>query len=190
MNDKREEKTEKEKMLAGQMYNAADSELVALRQQARVYRQAFNAAELDSSKRTEIAKQWLGTTGERIYIEAPLTLDYGCNIHVGEDFYANFNWTVLDTCPVTIGKNAMLGPNVQFYTALHPLKAEERIAGPEYGAPIEIGDNVWIGGGAIILAGVILGDNVVVGAGSVVTKSFGDNVVLAGNPARVIKTID
>lgn len=183
-------KTEKEKMLAGEIYDSQDPELKALRQKAREYRQAFNAAETDGAKRTQIAKEWLGTTGERIYMEAPLTLDYGCNVHVGEDFYANFNWTVLDTCPVTIGKNAMLGPNVQFYTALHPLNAQERIAGPEYGAPITIGDNVWIGGGAMILAGVTLGDNVVVGAGSVVTKSFGDNVVIAGNPARVIKTIE
>lgn len=182
--------TEREKMLAGKMYDSQDPELKDLRQKAREYRQAFNGAETDGSKRTQIAKEWLGTTGERIYIEAPLTLDYGCNVHVGEDFYANFNWTVLDTCPVTIGKNAMLGPNVQFYTALHPLNAQERIAGPEYGAPITIGDNVWIGGGALILAGVTLGDNVVVGAGSVVTKSFGDNVVIAGNPARIIKTLE
>ncbi|CQR24764.1 maltose O-acetyltransferase [Streptococcus varani] len=181
--------SEKEKMLAGQMYDASDAELSALRHQARVYRQQVNQ-ELDSSKRTQIMKEWLGKTGDKIYVETPVTLDYGCNIFVGDHFFANFNWTVLDTCPVTIGDNAMLGPNVQFYTALHPLNAQERIAGPEYGAPITIGDNVWIGGGAMILAGVTLGDNVVVGAGSVVTKSFGNNVVIAGNPARVIKNID
>lgn len=180
--------TEKEKMLAGALYNAADPELAALRQAAREKREQVNQ-ELDGSRRTELMKEWLGTTGERIYVETPVTLDYGCNTHVGEDFFANFGWMVLDVCPVTIGKNAMLGPNVQLYTALHPLDAEERIAGLEYGAPITIGDNVWIGGGAMILAGVTLGDNVVVGAGSVVTKSFGDNVVIAGNPARVIKTL-
>lgn len=181
--------SEKEKMLAGQLYNAADPELVAMRDKARVYRQQVNQ-EMEGDKRSVLMKEWLGTTGERLYVETPVTLDYGCHVHVGEDFYANFGWMVLDTCPVTIGKNAMLGPNVQFYSALHPLKAADRIAGPEYGAPITIGDNVWIGGGAMILAGVTLGNNVVVGAGSVVTKSFGDNVVIAGNPARVIKTIE
>ena len=181
--------TEKEKMLAGQMYDASDPELAALRHQARIYRDQVNR-ELDSAKRNQLMKEWLGKTGEHFHVETPVTLDYGCHISVGERFYANFNWTVLDTCPVTIGDNAMLGPTVQFYTALHPLDAQERIAGPEYGAPITIGDNVWIGGGAMILAGVTLGDNVVVGAGSVVTKSFGDNVVIAGNPARVIKKLD
>ena len=181
--------TEKEKMLAGQMYDASDPELAALRHQARIYRDQVNR-ELDSAKRNQLMKEWLGKTGEHFHVETPVTLDYGCHISVGERFYANFNWTVLDTCPVTIGDNAMLGPNVQFYTALHPLDAQERIAGPEYGAPITIGDNVWIGGGAMILAGVTLGDTVVVGAGSVVTKSFGDNVVIAGNPARVIKKLD
>lgn len=180
--------TEKEKMLAGQLYNAADRELVALRQQARDLREQVNQ-EMDGTQRSQLMKEWLGGTGERLYVETPVTLDYGSHVYVGEDFFANFGWMVLDTCPVRIGKNAMLGPNVQMYTALHPLEAEERIAGLEYGAPITIGDNVWIGGGAIILAGVNLGDNVVVGAGSVVTKSFGDNVVIAGNPARVIKEL-
>lgn len=181
--------SEKEKMLAGRIYDPSDAELVSLRRQARIYRQKVNQ-EMNRDRRNQIMKKWLGKTGETINVEAPVTLDYGCNIFVGEEFYANFNWTVLDTCPVTIGDNAMLGPNVQFYTALHPLNAQERIAGPEYGAPITIGDNVWIGGGAIILPGVTLGDNVVVGAGSVVTKSFGDSVVIAGNPASIIKTID
>ena len=181
--------TEKEKMLAGQMYDSSDPELSALRHKARRYRERVNQ-EMDGAKRSQLMKEWLGKTGEQLYVETPVTLDYGCHISVGERFYANFNWTVLDTCPVTIGDNAMLGPNVQFYTALHPLDAQERISGPEYGAPITIGDIVWIGGGAMILAGVTLGDNVVVGAGSVVTKSFGDNVVIAGNPARVIKKLD
>ncbi|WP_236682987.1 maltose acetyltransferase domain-containing protein [Streptococcus sp. X13SY08] len=124
-------------MLAGQLYYAGDAELVALRDQARLYRQQVNQ-EMDGTKRSELMKEWLGSTGENVYVETPVTLDYGCHVHVGENFYANFGWMVLDTCPVTIGKNAMLGPNVQFYTTLHPLKAMERIAGPEYGASITI----------------------------------------------------
>ena len=114
--------TEKEKMLVGQMYDASDPELAALRHQARNYRDQVNC-ELDSAKRNQLMKEWLGKTGESLHVETPVTLDYGCHISVGERFFANFNWTVLDTCPVTIGDNAMLGPNVQFYTALHPLNA-------------------------------------------------------------------
>ncbi|MGT2785519.1 sugar O-acetyltransferase [Streptococcus merionis] len=181
--------TERDKMLAGQLYDASDAELKTARKQAREKIRNFNQEVVDT-KRTELLKSWLGSTGENIYIEPHFACDYGTNIHVGENFYANFNCTMLDVCEIRIGKNAMLGPNVQLLTPLHPLDAEERIAGLEYGAPITIGDNVWIGGGAIILPGVKLGNNVVVGAGAVVTKSFGDNVVIAGNPARVIKRID
>ena len=108
---------------------------------------------------------------------------------MGENFYANFNCTFLDVCEIRIGDNAMLGPNCQLLTPLHPLDAIERISGLEYGAPITIGNNVWLGGGATILPGVTLGDNVVVGAGAVVTKSFEDNVVIAGNPAKIIKIL-
>ena len=115
--------------------------------------------------------------------------DYGVNIHIGENFYSNWNLTMLDVCPITIGDNAMIGPNCQFLTPLHPLDPTERNSGIEYGAPITIGDNFWAGGGVTILPGVTLGNNVVAGAGAVVTKSFGDNVVLGGNPARVIKEI-
>jgi len=181
-------KTEREKMVAGQFYIAADSELRHMRKTARQQMQVFNN-ELDGAKRSEILKTLFGKTGNRIYMEPNFYCDYGSNIHVGEDFYANFNCTMLDVCPIRIGKNAMLGPNVQLLTPLHPLDPVERNSGLEYGAPITIGDNFWAGGGVTILPGVTLGNNVVVGAGSVVTKSFGDNVVLAGNPASVIKEI-
>ncbi|MET3557615.1 maltose O-acetyltransferase [Streptococcus rupicaprae] len=181
--------TEKEKMLAGQYYDASDSELYALRQQAREKMQVFNQ-ELDATKRRDLLKAWLGTSGEQVHIEPRFSCDYGSNIHVGENFFANFNCTFLDVCPITIGDNALIGPNVQLLTPLHPLEATERIAGLEYGKPITIGNNVWIGGGVTILPGVTLGDNVVIGAGSVVTKSFDeDNIVLAGNPARIVKVL-
>ncbi|MEW4353704.1 sugar O-acetyltransferase [Streptococcus pneumoniae] len=179
-------KTEREKMLAGELYDAGDTELRALRAKARAYRMEFNQ-ELDGKKRSQLLKEWFGTTGENIYMEPDFACDYGCHIHVGENFYANFNCTFLDVCPIRIGDHAMLGPNVQLLTPLHPLDAKERISGMEYGKPITIGDHFWAGGGVTILPGVTLGDNVVVGAGAVVTKSFGDNVVLAGNPARVVK---
>lgn len=180
--------TEKEKMIAGQFYRAGDAELYQMRILARQQMQALNN-ELDGRKRSDLLKAWFGGTGERIYMEPNFYCDYGSNIYVGEDFYANFNCTMLDVCEIRIGKNAMLGPNVQLLTPLHPLDPVERNSGQEYGAPITIGDNFWAGGGAIILPGVTLGDNVVVGAGAVVTKSFGDNVLLAGNPARIIKEI-
>lgn len=180
--------SEREKMLSGQLYNAADPELQTKRRRRSRLIHDFNK-ELDGDKRSQMLKDWLGSTGEHIYMEPPFFCDYGDNIHVGEHFYANFNTTMLDVCEIRIGKNAMIGPNCQLLTPLHPLNAQERIAGLEYGAPITIGDNVWLGGGVTILPGVTLGDNVVVGAGSVVTKSFGDNVLIAGNPARIIKNI-
>ncbi|MGT2906335.1 sugar O-acetyltransferase [Streptococcus dentiloxodontae] len=181
--------TEREKMLAGQLYDASDAELAALRRLKYDKMTAFNN-EPNPDKRANILKSWFGKTGETIYMEPRFVCDYGSNIYVGENFYANFNQTFLDVCEIRIGDNAMIGPNCQLLTPLHPLNAQERISGLEYGAPITIGDNVWLGGGVTILSGVTLGDNVVVGAGSVVTKSFGDNVVLAGNPARIIKELN
>ncbi|MGT2932706.1 sugar O-acetyltransferase [Streptococcus catagoni] len=181
-------KTEREKMLAGQLYDAGDRELREMRDKSRHLMKVFND-QMDRAKKSQILKEWLGATGDSIFMEANFMCDYGSNIYLGENFYANFNTTMLDVCEIRIGKNAMLGPNCQLLTPLHPLDAKERIAGLEYGAPITIGDNVWLGGGVTILPGVSLGDNVVVGAGSVVSKSFGDNLVLAGNPAKIIKEL-
>ncbi|EHJ51986.1 sugar O-acetyltransferase [Streptococcus macacae] len=178
--------SEKEKMLSGQLYKASDPELYQMRQKSRQNMVTFNK-ELERQQACLLLKDWFGATGEHITINPQFTCDYGSHIYVGENFYANANCTFLDVCEIRIGNNALIGPNVQMLTPLHPLNAKERISGLEYGAPIMIGDNVWIGGGATVLPGVTLGDNVVVGAGSVVTKSFGNNVAIAGNPAKIIK---
>lgn len=182
-------KTEKEKMIAGELYFANDPELVADRMFARSQSQIINQAE-SAELRSQLLKETFGRTGKKIYMEPVINFDYGYNIFVGENFYANFNCTFLDVSTIEIGDNCMFAPNVQLYTAMHPLHPVKRNSGLEYAKPIKIGNNVWLGGGVIVTPGVTLGDNVVVGAGSVVTKSFPDNVVIAGNPARIIKTVE
>lgn len=180
--------SEYQKMIAGEPYRPTDPELRELVKHSRDFQYRFNE-ERDSGRRSALIKEWFGSTGEHLSMKPDLFCDYGINIHLGENFYSNWNLTMLDVCPITIGDNAMLGPNCQLLTPLHPIDPDERNSGIEYGAPITIGDNFWAGGGVTILPGVTLGDNVVVGAGAVVTKSFGDNVVLGGNPACVIKEI-
>ena len=183
------ELTEKEKMIAGKLYFAGDPELSADRKDARVKLRAINQ-ETDKTKREIFVKEAFGGTKNHVYIEPSISFDYGYNIFVGENFYCNFHNVFLDICPITIGDNCMFGPNVQLYTASHPIEPVKRNSGLELGKPITIGDNVWIGGAAVIVPGVTLGDNVVVAAGSVVTKSFPDNVVVGGNPAQIINTIE
>lgn len=182
-------KTEKEKMIAGELYFANDPELVSDRMFARSQSQIINQAE-SAELRSQLLKETFGRTGKKIYMEPVINFDYGYNIFVGENFYANFNCTFLDVSTIEIGDNCMFAPNVQLYTATHPLHPVKRNSGLEYAKPIKIGDNVWLGGGVIVTPGVTLGNNVVVGAGSVVTKSFPDNAVIAGNPARIIKTVE
>ena len=182
-------KTEKEKMIAGELYFANDPELVSDRMFARSQSQIINQAE-SAELRSQLLKETFGRTGKKIYMEPVINFGYGYNIFVGENFYANFNCTFLDVSTIEIGDNCMFAPNVQLYTATHPLHPVKRNSGLEYAKPIKIGDNVWLGGGVIVTPGVTLGNNVVVGAGSVVTKSFPDNVVIAGNPARIIKTVE
>lgn len=184
-------KTEKEKMIAGDMYNPADPQLVKEREEARRKVRIYNQTlETEIDKRTELSKDLLGSTGENLYIEPNFRVDYGYNTHVGENFYANFDCTILDVCEVRLGDNCMLAPGVQIYTATHPLHPTERNSGREYGKPITVGDNVWIGGSAIINPGVTIGNNAVIASGAVVTKDVPDNVVVGGNPARIIKQID
>lgn len=182
-------KSEKQKMIDGELYFASDPELSAGRQHAREQMKLINN-EMDKQIRKQLIEETFGTTGSNVYIEPNLKFDYGFNIHVGKNFYANFDNIFLDICPIRIGDNCMFGPNVQLYTASHPLNPGKRNSGLEFGKPITIGDNVWIGGGAVIVPGVTLGNNVVVAAGAVVTKSVPDNCVVGGNPAKIIKMVD
>lgn len=184
-------KTEKEKMLNGEMYDPADPVLVKEREEARRLVRLFNqTTEQEDEKRVELLKELLGSTGKDVYMEPNIRFDYGYNTHVGENFFANFDCTFLDVCEILIGDNCMLAPAVQIYTATHPLDPVERNSGKEYAKPVIIGDNVWIGGHAIINPGVTIGDNVVIASGAVVTKDVPNNVVVGGNPARIIKEIN
>ncbi|WP_020680750.1 sugar O-acetyltransferase [Marinobacterium rhizophilum] len=182
--------TDKEKMLAGLPYNPGDPELVELRLRARLATEKFNRTSIvDMEERTALLKALFGSTGESINVEPSFNCDYGENIHVGENFYANFGCVILDVAPVVIGDNCFIAPQVGIYTATHPIDPAQRCSGLEYAESVRIGNNCWIGGHATINPGVELGNNVVVASGSVVTRSFGDNVVIGGNPAKVIKSV-
>lgn len=183
-------KTEKEKMLSGELYNAADLQLVAERLRARELCQALNALSPRASdaERSALLSELFGTPGN-VYITPPFFCDYGSNIQLGENVYFNFNCVILDAAKVTIGNNVLFGPAVQVYTASHPMPADERRSGQESARPINIGNDVWLGGGAIICPGVTIGDESVIGAGSVVVRDIPAGVVAAGNPCRVIRKI-
>lgn len=182
--------TEKEKMLQGLGYDASDKELTKDRTHARQLCYKFNHLEPGNhEERLEVLQELLQTK-ENLYMEPNFFCDYGYNIKVGKNFYANYNCTILDVNTVTIGDNVMFAPNVQVYTATHPVEADLRVSGVEMGYPIVIGDNTWIGGGSIICPGVTIGKNVVIGAGSVVTKDIPDNVVAVGNPCKVLREIE
>ena len=184
-------KTEKEKMLAGELYLASNLELIKERENARRLTRLFNETlENEHSERTRLLKELFGSTGKDLYIEPSLRCDYGSNIHVGENFYANFDCVFLDVCEIRIGDNCMIAPGVHIYTATHPLDPMERISGVEYGKPVTIGNNVWIGGRAVINPGITIGNNVVIASGAIVTKDVPDNAVVGGNPAKIIKEID
>ena len=183
--------TEKEKMLSGELYNAADPVLVKERHKARLLTQEINSLNEDAKKeRKQLLRTLIPRAGKGLWIEPPFYCDYGYNIQTGKNVFFNFNCCVLDVMPVTIGNDVLFGPNVQIYTATHPMKAEERKTWLEFAKPITIGDDVWVGGGAIICPGVTIGNGVVIGAGAVVTKSVPDDVFVGGNPARIIKEID
>ncbi|AMC92696.1 hypothetical protein AOC36_01440 [Erysipelothrix larvae] len=176
------------KMISQQLYDPADQQLVKLRAHARSQIHQFNQS-LDRDQRKALLKDFLGNIGEHILIEPPFRCDYGFNIHIGENFFANFGFTVLDSALITIGDNCQFGPNVSLYTPIHPLTPHARNTGIEGAKPITIGDNVWLGGSVTVNPGVTIGNNTVIGSGSVVTKDIPDNVIAVGNPCRVLRQI-
>lgn len=181
--------TEREKMLAGEPYDPFDPDLVARRIRARDLCHALNTSrEADTDERRRIVHALFGSGGDTVGMQPPFYCDYGENIQLGEHVFFNFNCVVLDVCPVTIGAFTLFGPAVQIYTPLHPLDAAAR-RGKEYGRPVHIGSDAWVGGGAIILPGVRIGDRAVIGAGSVVTRDIPDGVLAVGNPCRVVREV-
>jgi maltose O-acetyltransferase len=181
--------TERQKMLAGEMYDPMDAELVAARVRARDLCQQLNATrESDDVERRRLLCDLFGKGGDSVWMQPPFYCDYGANIELGERVFFNFNCVVLDVCSVKIGDFSLFGPAVQIYTPLHPFNAEQRRR-EEFGKPIEIGSDVWVGGGTIILAGVRIGSRTVIGAGSVVTRDVPEAVFAAGNPCRIIRPI-
>lgn len=172
-------------MIAGDLYRAGDPELVADRAHSQHMQRRYNATTVsDADERRAIVGDWLGTTGARCDMRAPFYVDYGYNIHLGDDVFFNYGCVLLDVCSIRIGDMTQIGPCVQILTADHPRDAATRDAGLEFGKPIEIGRNVWIGGGALLLPGISVGDDAVIGAGAVVTGSVPAGSTVAGNPAR------
>lgn len=181
--------TERDKMLSGELYDPFDPELVAGRARARDLCQDLNATrEAQAGERRRLLEALFGSGGDSVWMQPPFFCDYGSNIELGERVFFNFNCIVLDVCHVRIGSFSLFGPAVQIYTPVHPLNAELRRR-QEFGKPVDIGSDVWVGGGAIILPGVHIGSQAVIGAGSVVTRDIPDGVFAAGNPCRVIREI-
>lgn len=189
--------TEKEKMLAGKIYDSTDSELVALRAKAHRLSKEFNDLLENDGRRTEILKE-LGIAGDAFYLQGPVQFDYGCFTSIGKNSYANFNLTCVDCCPVTIGDNVFIGPNVSLLTPMHPLRWQDRNqylkadgtpTDKEYAKPITIGDNCWLAGNVTVCGGVTIGEGCVIGAGSVVTRDIPANTLAVGVPCRPIREI-
>ena len=188
---------EYDKMIRGELYNPADEELTAMRRRVRrLFYQYNNSEEDEQEKRAALLRRIFGGHGERLYCEPPIRFDYGINTTVGEDFFSNFNLTVLDVAPVKIGRQCFIGPNVSIVTPVHPLLACDRNMRPdgkggtfdyEYARPITIEDNVWLASNVTVCGGVTIGHDTVIGAGSVVTQSIPDNVVACGNPCKIRK---
>jgi maltose O-acetyltransferase len=183
-------KTEKEKMLASELYDPHDQQLSDERIKARLLLKALNDSREDQpEERSRILKELIPNAGEGLWLQPPFYCDYGSNMIIGEKVFFNFNCVVLDVAQVMIGSRTLFGPNVQIYTATHPMSHRERASGVEYAKPIAIGEDVWVGGSAVICPGVTIGDRSVIGAGSVVTKDIPADVFAAGNPCRVIRSL-
>lgn len=189
--------TEKEKMLAGKIYDSTDSELVSLRTKAHRLSKEFNDLLENDGRRIEILKE-LGIAGDAFYLQGPVQFDYGCFTSIGKNSYANFNLTCVDCCPVTIGDNVFIGPNVSLLTPMHPLRWQDRnqylkadgtATDKEYAKPITIGDNCWLAGNVTVCGGVTIGEGCVIGAGSVVTRDIPANTLAVGVPCRPIREI-
>ncbi|MCS3795918.1 sugar O-acetyltransferase [Niastella sp. OAS944] len=181
-------KTEKEKMLAGELYDALDAQLSEDRLKARLLIKELNDSREDqTTERLRLLKELIPNAGEGLWLQPPFYCDYGYNIKLGEKVFFNFNCVVLDVAQVTIGSRTLFGPNVQIYTATHPIDHKVRASGLEFAKPITIGEDVWVGGSAVICPGVNIGDRSVIGAGSVVTLDIPADVFAAGNPCKVIR---
>jgi len=192
-------KTEKEKMLAGEYYDATDKELIERWHLAKKLTKEYSKADTtDERLLSNLLNLLLGSKGENVWISAPFFVDYGENIHIGNNCEINMNCVFLDCNKITIGDNCGIGPNVQIYAVTHPVDPEERLnkditthlgAWKTMSAPVTLGNNVWIGGGSVILPGVTIGDNTTIGAGSVVTQSIPANCLAVGNPCKVIRQL-
>lgn len=182
--------TEKERMLSGTLYIANDEELGKDNKKARVLTRLFNnTTEEQLEYRSELLKELFESTGKKLFIEPSFKCDFGCNISIGENFYANYDCIIIDVCKVKIGNDVSFGPRVSIFTAAHPIDAGVRNTLLQYGKPVTIGNDVWIGGNTVINPGVTIGNNVVIGSGSVVTKDIPDGVIAAGNPCKVLRKI-
>jgi maltose O-acetyltransferase len=181
---------EKDKMLAGELYDPLDPQLAAERRRARDLLKAFNDSRDDETeKRARLLRELFGAAGDGLWVEPPFFCDYGGNITLGRKVYFNFNCVVLDPAPVRVGDNTLFGPAVQIYTAAHPLGAAERRTGRESARPVVIGPDVWVGGGVVVCPGVTVGAGSVIGAGSVVTRDVPAGVLAVGNPCRVVREL-
>ncbi len=183
-------KTEKEKMLAGELYDPLDRQLAEERLKTRLLIKALNETREDQAEeRIRVLKDLIPNAAADLWLQPPFYCDYGFNMKVGEKVFFNFNCVVLDVMEVAIGSRSLFGPNVQIYTATHPLNHKERASGLEFAKAVSIGEDVWVGGSAVICPGVTIGDRTVIGAGSVVTKDIPSDVFAAGNPCKVIRQL-